>query len=71
MQTISIEEAASRFADLVKQVQAGEEVLILQGTTPLVKLVSPIRPGYASLRGLATMAPDFDAPLDEFADYMP
>jgi antitoxin (DNA-binding transcriptional repressor) of toxin-antitoxin stability system len=29
------------------------------------------RPTFGSARGRVQMAPDFDAPLDDFADYMP
>jgi antitoxin (DNA-binding transcriptional repressor) of toxin-antitoxin stability system len=30
-----------------------------------------LRPKFGSARGRVKMAPDFDAPIDDFADYLP
>jgi prevent-host-death family protein len=71
MHTVTVEEAKSRLADLVKEVQDGREVVIVQDNAPIVKMVPAVRPGFGSLKGQLIMADDFDAPLDDFADYMP
>jgi len=69
----NVAEAKARFSELVKRAMAGEEVVIAKDNKPVLKLV-PVRaparrrvPG--SAKGLIWVAPDFDAPLDDFADY--
>jgi antitoxin (DNA-binding transcriptional repressor) of toxin-antitoxin stability system len=71
MHTVTMSEAIESLAQLVEEVQAGGEVVILQGDGSAVKLVAVARAGYGSLKGQVHMADDFDAPLDHFADYMP
>lgn len=69
----NVAEAKARFSELVKRAMAGEPVVIAKDNKPVLRLV-PVRapaerrtPG--SARGQVWMAPDFDAPLDDFADY--
>ena len=72
---INIAEAKSRLSSLVERALAGEEVVVARANRPLVRLVpvqgaatAPRRPG--SGRGeLKRIAPDFDAPLDDFKSY--
>ena len=58
---------------LVRETLSGAEVIIARDNKPLVKLV-PLssgrrKPGTA--KGLVLyMSPDFDAPLEDFEDYM-
>ena len=40
--TITAEIGAGELADLIKQVQAGDEVLLTQGNKPVAKLVSAL-----------------------------
>lgn len=60
---------------MIRQALAGEEVIIANRDKPLVRLevVKP-RKGKRRLgwaKGLVTyMAPDFNAPLDDFEEYM-
>jgi len=77
MTTISIEEAQAKLPDLIHHLHAGDEVVITENNQPVARLVStaaeprqePRQPG--TLRGsVVYMAPDFDAPLEEFRDYM-
>ena len=49
----------------------GEEVVILLNNSPASKLVPAARAGFGTYKGQIIMADDFDAPLDDFADYMP
>lgn len=76
MTTITIEAAQARLPQLIEQLQPGEEITITQAGQPVAKLIGqpkltrpPRRPG--TLRGTVLyMAPDFDAPLEEFKEYM-
>jgi antitoxin (DNA-binding transcriptional repressor) of toxin-antitoxin stability system len=71
MHTVTLAEAAKQLPTLIEEVRAGGEVVILQDDVPSAKLVPMVRAGYGSLKGQIQMADDFDAPLDDFADYMP
>jgi prevent-host-death family protein len=77
MTTISIEEAQAKLPDLIHRLHLGDEVVITENNQPVARLVhteaeplqKPRQPGI--LRGsVVYMAPDFDAPLEEFRDYM-
>jgi prevent-host-death family protein len=73
---VTIEEAQAQLPELIAQLAPGEEVVITANNQPVAKLVSehpvprqPRRPG--TLRGTVRyMAPDFDAPLEDFKEYM-
>jgi antitoxin (DNA-binding transcriptional repressor) of toxin-antitoxin stability system len=77
METITIEDAQARLADLIEKIQPGEEILITRDREAVARLIGeaklarqPRQSG--TLRGTVLyMAPDFDAPLEEFKDYMP
>lgn len=67
----NVAEAKAQFSMLVRRALRGEEIIVAKDNTPLVKIV-PIgivdrKPG--SARGQVRMAPDFDAPLEDFDDY--
>ena len=67
----NIADAKAGLSGLVREVLAGEDVVIAKDGKPLVRVV-PMRRGIrtpGSARGLITIAPDFDAPLDDFAPY--
>ena len=68
----NIAEAKARLPMLVRETLAGTEVIIAKDNKPLVKLV-PLaggrwKPGSGKGQVLY-MAPDFDAPLEDFEDY--
>ena len=71
--TVDLGEAQRRLTELVREAMQGVEVVITEQDTPVARLVPvaarrrPRRPG--SAEGLLTLADDFDAPLDDFADY--
>ncbi len=67
MVRVGIHEAKTHFSKLVKRVEAGEEVEILRGRTPVARLVRTERrpPGpesYGMWKGKVWMADDFDSP---------
>jgi prevent-host-death family protein len=75
MQTVTLEKAQATLPDLLHQVAGGDEIIIAQNGEPKAKLsAAPSRKGVhpqaGSLRGKIWMSPDFDAPLDDFKDYM-
>ena len=77
MPTLTLEEADGQLARLVQQInQSGEDLILTDGDKPVARLVpvpdpSPERPRprFGSAKGLVTVPPDFDAPLDDFAEY--
>jgi prevent-host-death family protein len=73
MSTVSIEQAQAQLPDLIHRLVPGEEVLITENNRPVARLVPTI---VAAERRLGTlqgtvlyMAPDFDAPLEDFREY--
>lgn len=75
MTTISIQEAQSRLPDLIHSLLPGDELVITENDQPVATLSRseprtqwPCQAG--SARGKIRMAPDFDAPLEEFQEYM-
>jgi antitoxin (DNA-binding transcriptional repressor) of toxin-antitoxin stability system len=76
MATISIQQAQSNLSELIHRLSPGEEIVIMEDDRPVARLTAESRPitpprppGF--LRGsVLSMAPDFDAPLDEFKEYM-
>jgi prevent-host-death family protein len=77
MSTVTIEEAQANLSELIHRLTPGDEVVITENNEPVARIVStatipqrkPRQPG--TLRGTVLyMAPDFDAPLDDFKEYM-
>jgi prevent-host-death family protein len=71
--TVDLDNAKEHLAELLDQVLEGEDVVITRGDTPVARLVPypQGRPKFGSAAGLIVMADDFDAPLEDFRDYMP
>jgi prevent-host-death family protein len=70
----NVAEAKARFSELVKRAMAGEPVVIARDNKPVLALVPLADPSArrapGSAQGQIWMAPDFEAPLDDFADYV-
>jgi len=68
--TVNVHGAKTRLSDLLARAEAGEEILIARANKPVARLVPIVaRPRQRAL-GLnagwvVSIAPDFDAPLDE------
>ena len=76
MTQVTIHEAKTHLSRLIRLALSGEEVIIARGKQPVVKLVVvPEMQSQRRLGGAADViefiAEDFDAPLDDFAEYMP
>jgi prevent-host-death family protein len=77
MPQVTLQEAETQLAGLIRAARNGEEVVITDHDQPVARIVSvaaaiterrPRRAG--SGKGKFIMAPDFDAPLEEFKEYM-
>ncbi|MBI3824275.1 MAG: DUF2281 domain-containing protein [Planctomycetes bacterium] len=73
MATVTIEEAQAKLPQLVEDLRPGEEVLITKGGQPLAHLTIAGRTAWPCKAGCYRkaefwMAPDFDAPLDDFKE---
>jgi antitoxin (DNA-binding transcriptional repressor) of toxin-antitoxin stability system len=72
---VEVEQAGSQLDRLIQEVDAGSEVVITRDGHPVARLVAAIAdpagervPG--SAKGLFTVPDDFEAPLEDFRDYM-
>jgi prevent-host-death family protein len=75
MPTVTIEEAKNKLQEILTNLNPGDQVAIVQNGVEVAKLTrsSPKRwPCQAGSYRKAEfwMAPDFDAPLEEFKEYM-
>ena len=74
MHQVNIHEAKTHLSILIQEAVAGEEVIIAKGNKPIVRLVAfkekKTERKLGSAKGIVTfIADDFDAEVDDFADY--
>jgi prevent-host-death family protein len=74
MSSVTLEQAQARLAELVVSLQPGQEITITANGQPLAKLTKIERTSWPCKAGSYKkaefwMAPDFDAPLEEFKEY--
>lgn len=76
MPTVTLEEAQAHLPDLIHNLQPGQELVITEDSQPIARLSRseprtqwPCKAGSAS-RTRHWMAPDLEAPLAEFKEYM-
>ncbi len=75
MSSVTLEEAQAELPQLLEKLQPGEEITITANGSPLAQLkkseraIWPCKAGCYKKPGF-WMAPDFDAPLDEYKEYM-
>ena len=73
---LTVQEAQARLPELIDDLETGEEIVITRDERTVAKIVGAVaatsalrRPGTG--QGLVTyMADDFDAPLEDFKEYM-
>lgn len=77
MSTITLQEAQANLSAVIQRLSPGEELLITDNEKPVAKLTASVAEPPKKPRQLGTMrgsvlymAPDFDAPLDDFAEHM-
>ena len=73
--TLAVEDIQMSLPELLDTLATADEVILTRNNHPVAKLVSesakPPRPVPGLGRGsIVYMAPDFDAPLEEFQGYM-
>jgi antitoxin (DNA-binding transcriptional repressor) of toxin-antitoxin stability system len=77
MTSLSIQEAQEKLPDLVRGLSLGDEVIIVENDKPVARIIPAVAQPQRPPRRLGTMrgtvlymAPDFDAPLEDFKEYM-
>ncbi len=75
MPTVSLEEAKAHLDELIAHLSPGEQILITDRGQPLAVVTGAKRTSWPCKAGSYRkadfwMAPDFDAPLDDFKEYM-
>jgi prevent-host-death family protein len=73
MKLVSIHEAKTHLSQLIRDVEAGETIVVARGRKPVAQLV-PFVGNQRRFDGasglLVRMEEDFDEPIDDFAPYM-
>lgn len=74
MLQVNIHDAKTRLSELIAAVERGEEVVIARANQPVVRLMSLSLPTkkrtLGGFQGKVWVAPDFDAPLEDFREYL-
>ena len=69
MLTVTVHAAKTHLSRLIAQAERGEEVIIARGKTPVARLVpyrlEQAKRGFGSMKGRATIGPEFWEPLPE------
>ncbi|MGD0091057.1 MAG: toxin-antitoxin (TA) system antitoxin [Planctomycetota bacterium] len=69
VQTVTFDEACAHIAELLRGVSRGREVVVVEGTKPMARVVpveAPRKPRIPGLNeGAIQTSADFDAPLPE------
>ncbi len=75
MQPVNIHNAKTNLSKLIEAALNGENVIISKNNVPVVQIIAlkKKRAGrtYGSAKGLVTIREDFNAPLEDFQEYMP
>lgn len=76
MTTLPIQEAATRFFELVHRLKPGDEVIITENERPVAKLIGQSIPAgqprrRGSAKGKLVIHGDDDEHLEDFKEYMP
>jgi prevent-host-death family protein len=77
MPVVTIQEAKMSLSELIHRLVPGDDVLITENDRPVARLVATAEQPKEARRRLGTLrgtvlyvAPGFDAPLEEFKEYM-
>ena len=74
MLQVNVHEAKTNLSKLIQKVVDGEEVVIAKGNQPIIKLVliENLKPKrrLGTAKGKIKISDDFDAPLEDFKEYM-
>jgi prevent-host-death family protein len=69
MSIVTIHAAKTNLSKLLARVEAGEEIVIARGKTPIARL-SPVRPPpaqrrFGAMKGIVAVGPEFFEPMTE------
>lgn len=69
MPVVTIHAAKTNLSKLLTRVEAGEEIVIARGKTPIARL-TPVHPPpaarrFGALKGIVSVGPDFFEPMSE------
>jgi antitoxin (DNA-binding transcriptional repressor) of toxin-antitoxin stability system len=68
---VTVHEAKTHLSELLRRVEAGEEIVIRRGDVPVARLVREVPPGRNIWGRLTGHVPeDFNEPLEDFEGYM-
>lgn len=72
MTSVTLEQAQANLGGLIHQLAPGDELVITEDNQPIASIVVPKpRVKLGALRGsVLYMAADFDAPLEDFKEYV-
>jgi antitoxin (DNA-binding transcriptional repressor) of toxin-antitoxin stability system len=75
MTTVNVGEAQTRLPEIIAGLHPGEQVVIVQNGEPMAMLTRSVPNQWPCKAGSAkhiphAMSADFDAPLEEFREYM-
>jgi antitoxin (DNA-binding transcriptional repressor) of toxin-antitoxin stability system len=75
MATVNLDDAKTRLPEIISGLNPGDQVVIVKNGEPLATLTRSGPKQWPCTAGSAkdtkhSMAPDFDAPLEEFREYM-
>jgi prevent-host-death family protein len=71
---VSYDDVKTKIADLIEAAMRGDKVVITKNGQQIIQLVpmkTVRKPKFGSAKGKIKFAPDFDAPLADFSEYMP
>ncbi len=75
MRQVNLSDAAMHLIELVEDAIHGETIVVVKDEKQAVQLVPIVaakrRPQFGSAKGQIKMSKDFDAPLEDFTEYMP
>ena len=75
MLEIKVQDAPTEIQKIIAGMQPGEELVLNANGVPLAKIIRLVQTSWPCKAGSAKdtdhgMAPDFDAPLEDFKEYM-
>ena len=77
MHQVSLEDAIARLPQLVTEANNGEDIILTLNNQPVARLVGlgpappqSVRRQAGTAKGMGYMAADFDAPIEDFKEYM-
>ena len=69
MATVKIHDAKTNLSKLIARVEAGEEIVIARGKTPVARLTPVRAPAttrrFGALKGIVSVGPEFFEPLSD------